>query len=84
MDTYQTDISPISKTKIIIFNKYKILIDKIYFGENKADIRVILADESEENIKEFLYTISGTDYLNWTVDNYIITWVKSKLRLESF
>lgn len=81
---YQYNISPISKTKTIVYCKYKIIIDKLYFGENKADIRVILADEIEENIKEFFYLISGTDYLEWTTDNYLINWIKNKLRNENF
>jgi hypothetical protein len=81
--SYQYDISPITKTKKIIYCKYQILIDRLYFGENKADIRVILADETEENIKEYYYLISGTDYLEWTTDNYLVNWVKNKLRNEN-
>lgn len=81
---YQTDISPITKIKTIVYSKYKIVIEKIYFGENKADIYVILVDETEENMKEFYYTLTNVEYLNWSTDSSLREIIKQKIRNEVF
>lgn len=81
---YQTDISPITKTKTIVYSKYKIIIEHIYFGENKADVRVIVADETEENIKEFYYTLTSLEYLQWISDSSLREIIKQKIRNENF
>lgn len=84
MEEYQRDISSITKTQTIVYCKYKIQVDKIYFGENKADVSVILADEEQMNLKQFFYTIAGTEYVNWSNDEYLKSWVKNKLKTENF
>lgn len=81
---YQTDISPITKIKKIVYSKYKIVIEKIYFGENKADVYVILVDETEENMKEFYYTLTNVEYLNWSTDSSLREIIKQKIRNEVF
>lgn len=81
---FQTDIAPITKIKTITYSKYKIIINHIYFGENKADVIVILSDETEENVKEFLYVLSSIEYLNWISDSSLRELIKQKLRNEIF
>lgn len=81
---YHYDISAITKTKTIIYCKYRIIVERVYFGENKADVRVIVADETEENIKEFYYTLSSIEYLNWSSDSSLREIIKQKLRNEVF
>jgi hypothetical protein len=84
MEEYQRDISPITKIQTIVYCKYKIQVDKIYIGENKADISIILCDEGQINLKQFFYTIAGDEYVAWTSDEYIKTYVKNKLKNELF
>lgn len=81
---YQTDISPITKIKKIVYSKYKIVIEKIYFGENKADVYVILVDETEENMKEFYYTLTNIEYYNWNTDSSLREIIKQKIHNEVF
>jgi hypothetical protein len=81
---YIVDISPITKVKTIIYSKIEIKINKVNFGQNSCEINVRVFDENNENEKLFIYLISGTDYLEWTTDNYLINWVKQKLRNETF
>ena len=81
---YQNDISPITKVKTIVYSKYRILIEKVYFGENKADVRVIVADETEENLKEFNYTLSSLEYLQWVSDSSLREIIKQKIRNETY
>lgn len=77
-------IDSITKVKTICYSQMTIRIIEMIFGDNSATIQVCLYDDLKENSKSFVYVISGTDYLNWTTDNYIINWVKSKLKLENF
>lgn len=77
-------IDTITKIKTIAYTQMTIKIIEMTFGENSATIQVNLLDELKDNIKSFIYIISGIDYLNWTTDNYIVNWVKSKLKLENF
>lgn len=81
---FQSDISPITKIKTIVYSKYKIIITHVYFGENKADVKVIIADETEENEKEIDYQLSSLEYLNWTSDSSLREIIKQKLRNEIF
>jgi hypothetical protein len=81
---YHRDISPITKINTIVYVKYKIEINKIYFGENRADVSVVVSDEAESNIKQIYYEIKGTDYINWSGDDYLTNWIKNKLRDEVF
>lgn len=84
MSNWETDISPITKVKTIIYAKYKIIVDKIYFGENKADIRAIVVNEDETEVKEFNYTLTSLEYLQWVSDNTLREIIKQKLRNEIF
>ena len=81
---YILDISPITKVKTIVYSKIEIKINRLNFGQNSCEIYVRVFDDNGENEKIFIYLISGTDYLEWTTDNYLINWVKSKLRCEVF
>jgi hypothetical protein len=81
---YILNIDPITKIKTIVYTQMEIRINKINFGENSSEINVRVFDDSGENYKIFNYLISGVDYLEWTTDNYIINWVKNKLRSENF
>lgn len=76
-------ISPITKVKTITYTQIQINIISHIFGSNECEILVNVCDDNKEYNKQFSYLISGTDYLNWTTDNYIINWVMSKLKLEN-
>jgi hypothetical protein len=84
MTEWNTDISPITKVKTIIYSKYRILIDRIYFGENKADVRIIVCNEDETENKEFNYTLTSIEYLQWISDSSLREIIKQKLRNEIF
>lgn len=78
------DISPITKTKTIVYTKMEVKVLRINFGSNTAEIEVNVYDDSRENQKVFIYVIDGTNYLEWTTDNYLTNWIKNKLRDEVF
>jgi len=81
---YQYDISPITKVKTIVYCKYRIIVDDIQFGENTAIVRVILADETEEHLKEFVYQLTQQEYQSWDTDQKLKDIIKGKLRNEIF
>jgi hypothetical protein len=84
MTEWNTDISPITKTKTIVYSKYRIIVDRIYFGENKADVKIILCNEEETESKEFFYNLSSIEYLNWSSDSSLREIIKQKIRNETF
>ena len=84
MTEWNTDISPITKTKTIVYSKYRIIVDRIYFGENKADVKIILCNEEETESKEFLYNLSSIEYLQWVSDSSLREIIKQKIRNETF
>lgn len=77
-------IDPIEKIKRITYTKMEIKILNMPFGDNSCEIQVLVYDDNMDNLKSFCYLITGADYLNWTTDNYVINWVKSKLKQEIF
>lgn len=81
---YIVEISPITKVKTIVYTQMEIRINKVNLGENSSEIYVRVFDDNNENYKLFIYVIDGTSYLDWTTDNYLINWVKGKLRNEIF
>lgn len=77
-------LSPITKIKTIIYNKMEIKMLRHTLGVNECEFQVIVYDETNEYLKYFVYALTGVDYLNWTTDNYLITWVQNKLSKENF
>lgn len=75
--------SPITKQKTIIYTKINIQVLNHILGNNECDIQVEVFDDSCEYKKTYYYLLSGTDYLNWTTDNFLINWVQNKLRNEA-
>ena len=53
-------------------------------GNNECEIEVNVYDDTCEYKKIFTYLMTGTDYLNWTTDNFLVNWVQNKLRQEIF
>lgn len=80
---YTIEISPITKTKTIVFTQMEIKV-RMNFGQNSCIVHVVVFDEPKENYKMFEYVMDGTAYLEWTTDNYLINWVKNKIRCEVF
>lgn len=78
------DISPITKTKTIVYSKMEIRIIRMNFGLNSCELEVHVFDDTRENEKIFSYLMDGTNYLEWTTDNYLVNWIKNKLRDEVF
>lgn len=76
--------SPITKQKTIVYTKMTITMLRHVLGENQCEIEVSVYDDACEYKKIFTYLLSGTDYLNWTTDNYLMNWVSLKLRNEIF
>jgi hypothetical protein len=76
--------SPITKQKTIVYNKMTIQILNHMLGNNECEIEVNVYDDTCEYKKIFTYLMSGTDYLNWTTDNYLMNWISLKLRSEIF
>lgn len=77
-------ISPITKIKTIVYTQMEVKILRLHISKNMAEIIVNVYDETKQNVKHFVYAMSGTDYLNWTTDNYLINWCQNKLRNEVF
>lgn len=84
MSDFLYDMSPIKKVQTIEYVKYKMDITRLYLGENKADISVMVSNSDESQCKIFYYVIEGVDYLNWSSDSFIREWVKQKIRNEIF
>lgn len=76
--------SPITKVKTIVYTKINIQILNHILGNNECEIQVEVYDDTCEYKKIFTYLMSGTDYLNWSTDNFLINWVQNKLRQEIF
>lgn len=76
--------SPITKVKTIVYTKITIQILNHILGNNECEIQVEVYDDTCEYRKIFVYLMSGTDYLNWTTDNFLINWIQNKLRQEIF
>lgn len=81
---YLTDITPLKKTLVVEYTKYKISIPFVYVGENRCDVRVVIATDDERETKMFNYVLEGTDYLLWVADGFLNNWVKAKLAKEVF
>lgn len=77
-------ISPITKIQTIVYTQMEINILNLAFGENQCDIQVIVYNDTKEFSKSFVYAITGTSYLEWSSDNYIINFCKTKLSSENF
>ena len=76
--------SPITKVKTIVYTKMEIKIMHHILGNNECEIEVNVYDDTCEYKKIFTYLMTGTDYLNWTTDNFLVNWVQNKLRQEIF
>ncbi len=76
--------SPITKIKTIVYTKLEIKMLRHKLGENQCEFQVIVYDESGEYPKYFVYALTGSEYLLWESDSYLINWVQNKLRNEVF
>ena len=77
-------ISPITKVKTIVYSKMQVIVENISVGENQATIKVCLWSELQDELREFTYTMKDTNYTAWTTDDFLIDWVKGKLKFETF
>ena len=69
--------------KYIIMNQIKISIFELQLYEY-VRVSVILYDQDQVPRDNRLYKLEGDEYNNWANDdNYIITYVKNKLKNES-
>jgi hypothetical protein len=78
------EISPITKVKTIIYTKMQVVVQDLYIGNNSATLKVILWTEMQDEIREFYYSMTLDEYKQWTTDDFILQWVKDKLRFENF
>lgn len=77
------NISPITKTDTIIYSKCRIYVDELILN-TKAKLRVVVINENDTKAKTFIYEMTQQEYSRWMTDDYVIEWVKSKLREEIF
>lgn len=76
--------SPITKIKTIVYTQIEIQILRINLGQNNCEFLIHVYDATKENQKAFYYLLEGQQYKDWTTDEYIINWVKEKLKNEMF
>lgn len=76
--------SPITKIKTIVYTQMEIKILRINLGENNCELFVHVYDATRENEKAFYYLLEGQEYKSWVSDEYVINWVKEKLKNELF
>jgi len=76
--------SPITKIKTIVYTQFEMRIHHFTLGQNSIEIEIRVYDETKENEKIFCYLLQGEEYGHWTTDEYIINWVKDKLKNEVF
>lgn len=51
-----------------------------YIPFTKANIIVILFDETDKVIDNRVYVLDGDDFLNWgNDDKYVVNWIKNKI-----
>lgn len=76
--------SPITKIKTIIYTQMEIKIHRMNLGENSCELFIRVYDATKENEKAFWYLLEAQEYKNWVSDEYIVNWVKEKLKNEVF
>jgi hypothetical protein len=77
MDLIEIDIEP--RNKIILLTSASIWVRQIKLFEF-AIIEVRLKDSSDKTWDTHTFKIEGFEYLEWNSDQYLIDWVKSKIR----
>lgn len=77
-------IDPITKIKTIVYTKMEIKLLHLAFGENIAEIQVIVYDDTLQYTKSYVYPLTDKDYTEWTSDEWLIKYIRNKLRLETF
>ena len=76
-------IQPVVKTTVETKEKFSISLSNIVLFTS-VDILVSFYDVNDNFIESTTITLDGDDYLAWyDDDNYLITYVKTKLSLES-
>ena len=78
------EISPITKTKTVVYTKMLVNVQDVWVGRNMATVKVSLYTELHDDLREFIYEITGDDYKQWTDDAYLVSFVKNRLRFETF
>ena len=78
MDLIEIDIP--CKTKTINMNKARIWVSQIKLFEN-AFIDVRLLDDNGSVQECHLFILEHDEYKEWKEDQYLIDWVKEKLKL---
>ncbi len=76
--------SPITKIKTIVYTQFEINILRIGLGENLCELFVRVYDATKENEKAFSYLLEGQEYKYWSSDEYVVNWVREKLKNELF
>jgi hypothetical protein len=77
------DISPITKINTIVYSKCKIHVEELILNTS-AKFRVVVFNAEDTECKTFILDMTQEEYKLWLEDDYLIEWVKQKLRLESF
>lgn len=77
MDLIEIDIEPISKT--ITMTSALIWVRQIKLFEY-AMIDVRLKDDDDKTWDVITLKIEGYEYLEWNSDQYLIDWVKAKIK----
>ena len=76
-------IQPVVKTTVKTIEKFSISLSNLILFTS-VDILVCYYDVNDNFIDMTTLTLDGDDYSAWyDDDNYLITWVKTKLSLES-
>jgi hypothetical protein len=81
MDSFT--ISPITKINTIVYSKCRIYIDELILN-TKATIRVVVHNNEDTESKTFVYEMTQQEYQRWLTDDYLIEYIKNKLRDEVF
>lgn len=76
--------SPITKIKTIVYTQMEIKILRMNLGQDNCELFVQVFDATKENEKAFYYLLDGQEYKYWSSDEYVVNWVREKLKNELF
>jgi hypothetical protein len=77
MDIIEIEIAPI--TRSVLLGQALIWVRQVKLFEY-AVIEVRLMDDFDKTYDVLTYRIEGQEYFNWKDDNYLIDWVRNKLK----